>query len=127
MRARRGVRLLCREPPANPLAAHVSRRFELFLRDYGLLDEGGAIRPDAADPDGLIGRTLARYVFWEQLKNHLARLRLGEMLRLAAGQEPDAEALRAEVDWVVEGFVGFLRAGYTEEVVRKDAKPGKLS
>jgi hypothetical protein len=107
------------EPPVNPLSAHVSRRFELFLRDYGLLDEGGAVRPDAADPDGLIGRAVARYVFWEQLKDHLARLRLGQMVRLAAGHEPDNARLRAEIDRVVEGFVGFLRVGHAEEIARR--------
>lgn len=108
------------EPPSDPDAArpspHFSRRFELFLNDHDLLDDDGQVRHDAASSRGLIHRHTTRYIFWEQMKNHLARLRPGRMARLAA--EPtfsDTPELRAEIAWVVEQFVDFLREGLAAE------------
>jgi hypothetical protein len=104
------------EPPADPAAAHHSRRFRLFLADHDLLDERGALRAGAAEPGGFLYRAVARYVFWEQLKNHLARFRPGRMIRLAArGGFEDAPELRAEIGRTVEGFVAFLREGLERE------------
>jgi hypothetical protein len=109
-------------PPADPAAAppaaaaHVSRRFRLFLADHDLLDEHGALRADAADPDGFLYRAVARYVFWEQLKNYLAQFRPGRMLRLAAQPDfADEPALRAVIGRTVGQFVDFLRAGLEGE------------
>jgi hypothetical protein len=108
------------EPPADPDAPHVSRRFELFLRDHDLLDENGAVRMDAADPDSPFHRAVTRYLFWEELKNYMARLRPGRMAWLAARPEfKDVPELRAEITWVVEQFVEFLRAGLAEERKRR--------
>jgi hypothetical protein len=110
-------------PPSDPeaappiAAAHVSRRFRLFLADNDLLDERGVLRADAAAPDGFLYRAVARFVFWEQLKNHLAHFRPGRLLRLAAhGDFHDEPALRAAIGRTVEEFVEFLRAGLAEEV-----------
>lgn len=104
------------EPPADPAGAHVSRRFSLFLSDHDLLDEGGDVRGDAADPGGFLHRAVERYLFWEQMKNYLARFRPGRMVRLATRPDfTDAAELRAELGWVVEQFVAFLRAGLEEK------------
>ncbi len=95
---------------------HVSRRFSLFLADNDLLDEDGHLRRDAAAPDGPLHPVVRRYVFWEQMKNHLARFRPGRMARLAARATlADTPELRAEISWVVEQFVDFLRAGQIKE------------
>ncbi len=99
-----------------PHAAHVSRRFSLFLADNDLLDAAGGVRSDAADPDGPLHPVVRRYIFWEQMKNHLARLRPGRMARLAARASlADTPELRAELTWVVEQFVAFLRQGLMAE------------
>ena len=45
--------------------------------------------------------------------------------RSPRAQSPDDARLRAEIGRVVEGFVGFLRVGYGEEISRKGAKSAK--
>lgn len=103
-------------PPADPAAAHFSRRFRLFAADHDLLDERGAVRADAAAAGGFLYRAVARYAFWEEFKNHLARFRPGRMIRLAARSDfEDQPALRAEIGRAVEGFVAFLREGLAAE------------
>jgi hypothetical protein len=98
------------------IPVHVSRRFTLFLADNDLLDATGHVRPDAADPDGPLHPVVRRYIFWEQMKDHLARFRPGRMARLAARANlADTPELRAELSWVVEQFVDFLRSGLAAE------------
>lgn len=95
---------------------HVARRFALFLAGNNLLDEAGDVRADAAAPDGPLHPVVRRYVFWEQMKDHLARFRPGRMARLATRATlADTPELRAELTWVVEQFVEFLRAGLVAE------------
>ena len=102
--------------------AHVSRRFRLFLADNDLLDADG-VRPGAADPDGPLHLIVRRYVFWEMMKDHLARFRPGRMARLATRATlTDTPELRAELTWVVEQFVDFLQTGLLAEVQELNAR-----
>lgn len=91
-------------------------RFATFLGDMDLLDAQGEIVANAAAPDGLITQRLFDYVFWEQLKNHLARFRLDYMARQLRYRElEDAPALRKEIAVTAGQFVVFLQHGLAAE------------
>ena len=81
------------------------------------------MRPGAADPDGPLHLIVRRYVFWEMMKDHLARFRPGRMARLATRATlTDTPELRAELTWVVEQFVDFLQTGLLAEVQELNAR-----